>query len=242
MRLAFISDIHANLYALEAVLADIRERGADEILCAGDLVGYGPHPNEVVARVRTLGIRTVQGNYDDAAANARLVCGCDYPDERSMAVGTASLSWTSRHLGQDSRAFLRQLPPALGLQAGPFAVLLAHGSPRRLNEYLYEDAPAELLREIVREAEAGVLVVGHTHRAYHRVFEGRHLINAGSVGQPRDGDPRAGYVLVEAGFAGELKVQTVRVPYDVEAAAADVLRAGLPPALAGALRRGTSYK
>lgn len=240
MKIAFISDLHANLYALEAVLADIHARGAEEILCAGDLVGYGPHPNEVVERIRTLGITTVQGNYDDAVANARLVCGCDYPDERSMAVGMASLAWTRERLNKDNQAYLGQLPFSYRLPAGNFDVLLVHGSPRRLNEYLYEDVPAEQLREIVRQADAGVLVCGHTHRPYHRFFDGRHLVNAGSVGQPRDGDPRASYVLAE--FNVRLRVEVIRVPYDVEATARELVRVGLPQALADGLRRGQSYK
>jgi|Deesub1362A_J573_1020465.scaffolds.fasta_scaffold00029_163 putative phosphoesterase len=238
MKIAVISDLHANLYALESVLADIQKRGADEIVCAGDLVGYGPHPNEVTKQIRALGIRCVQGNYDDAVANARLVCGCDYPDERSMAVGTASLAWTSAHLDLDNQAFLQQLPPTLRLRAGGFEILLTHGSPRRLDEYLYEAMPAEQLREVLQQAEAGVLIVGHTHRPYHRQIEGRHLINAGSVGQPRDGDPRAAYVQVE--FTGDqLRVEIVRVNYDVEAAAVELVRSGLPAVLAEVLRTGS---
>ncbi|ACA60448.1 metallophosphoesterase family protein [Candidatus Desulforudis audaxviator] len=240
MRIAVISDIHANLHALEAVLRDIEREGVDEILCAGDLVGYGPHPNEVVERIRTLDIRGVQGNYDEAAANARLVCGCDYPDPESMAVGAAALAWTVRELGAENKEYLRGLPARLRFQAGAHDVLLVHGSPRRINEYLYEDAAPDVLREIFREWPAGVLIVGHTHRPYHRRFEGRHVVNAGSVGQSRDGDPRSSYVLVDFGAGPGVRV--VRVPYDVEATAAGVLRAGLPLELAQALRGGSSYK
>lgn len=209
MRIAIISDLHANATALEAVLQDIEKREVDEILCAGDLVGYGPHPNEVVKRIRTLKIRSVQGNYDDAVANARLACGCDYPNEQSMAVGTASLAWTIEQLDTGNSEFLRRLPPTLRLRAGNLELLLAHGSPRRLNEYLYEDAPEEQLKELFREAAVDVLIVGHTHQPYHRQINGQHLINAGSVGQPRDGDPRACYVLAE--FHTEPQVKIVRV-------------------------------
>lgn len=240
MRIAVISDVHANLYALESVLADIHRREADEILCAGDLVGYGPHPNQVVERIKALGIRCVQGNYDDAVANARLVCGCDYPDAQSMEVGIASLSWTDERLTPDNREFLRLLPATLRLRAGECRLLLAHGSPRRLNEYLHADTPAERLAEIFDQTDADVLVVGHTHRPYHRQVGRRHLINAGSVGQPRDGDNRAAYVIIR--FDAAPRVEIIRVPYDVEAVAAELVEAGLPEALAEALRTARPFK
>ncbi|HAG07563.1 MAG: Phosphodiesterase, family [Clostridia bacterium 62_21] len=226
MRLAVIADIHGNLEALKAVLADISGRNIDKICCAGDLVGYGPFPNEVIELIRREGIPTVLGNYDDAVAYSRPMCGCAFPDARARELGEQSLVWTQAHTTEANKAFLRGLPRELRFRAGPYEVLVVHGSPRFLDEYLYEDAPTDLLQEIFTAHPVDILVVGHTHKPYHRVFGGRHIINAGSAGKPKDRNPAAAYALIEIGQCVE--VTFPRVTYDVACVARAIQEAGLP--------------
>ncbi|MDN5293343.1 MAG: hypothetical protein PWQ31_648 [Eubacteriales bacterium] len=233
---AVIADLHGNLPALEAVLADIRRRGVARIYCAGDLVGYGPWPNEVIERVREENILTVLGNYDDAVAWLRPVCGCDYPDEKSRVIGEHSLLWTAREVWEENVAWLRQLPASLRWQEGKREVLLVHGSPRSLNEYLLPEKGPDFFQEIKTQAGADILIAGHTHRPYHLRLEEVNIINAGSVGRPKHGNPNATYVLITVGE--QVKVDIIEVPYDVERTAAQIVKAGLPPELADFLRRG----
>lgn len=236
MRFAVVADVHGNVEALAAVLADIRCRGISQVLCAGDLVGYGPFPNEVIERIRREGIPAVIGNYDDAVARGRPMCGCAFPDARARELGERSLVWTKAHTKEVNKAFLRGLPRELRFRAGPHEVLVVHGSPRFLDEYLYEDAPPDLLQEIFAAHPVDILVVGHTHKPYHRVFGGRHIINAGSAGKPKDGDPRAVYAVVDT--ADQVRVTFPRVPYDVARAARAIEECGLPREFARQLLTG----
>ncbi|MDQ6748621.1 MAG: metallophosphoesterase family protein [Candidatus Dormibacteraeota bacterium] len=150
-----------------------------------------------------------------------------------------SLSQASvAHTTDAGKAYLRALVPAIPLQIGDLRVRLVHGSPRRVNEYLYEDRPDSSLERLRDLAEADVLVCGHTHIPYHQVLpSGRHVVNAGSVGKPKDGDPRAGYIVLGA-VGGELQVEFVRVPYDVERAARAIEASAMPHEYAAMLRTG----
>ncbi|HSM54899.1 MAG TPA: metallophosphoesterase family protein [Candidatus Sulfomarinibacteraceae bacterium] len=239
--ITIFGDIHANLPALEAVFADMADRGMNENLyCLGDLVGYGTFPNEVVDAIRERDIPTLMGNYDQGVGHSSDDCGCAYRTERERALGNRSIAWTNAHTSDENKAYLRQLPAHIPLQLGPLQVLLAHGSPRRVNEYLFEDRPDSSLERIMDQAQVDVLVVGHTHKPYHRVLpSGRHVVNAGSVGKPKDGDPRACYVALTAP-KGQLQAQFIRVPYDVERAAqaieATPAETGMPHPYAQMLR------
>lgn len=231
-------DIHANLPALTAVLADMDARGAANRCCLGDLVGYGAQPDEVTALIRDRAIPTLMGNYDLGVGQASDDCGCAYRDATAEALGKRSIAWTNAHTTAETKAFLRALADSIPLTLGELRVLLVHGSPRKVNEYLYEDRPAAGLERLLDAAEADVLVCGHTHLPYHRVLpSGRHVVNAGSVGKPKDGDPRACYVRLWADGRA-LEVAFVRVAYNVEAAATAVEASGLPPEFAGMLRVG----
>lgn len=236
MRFAVISDVHGNLDALAAVLADIKHRAIEQVYCAGDLVGYGPHPNEVIELIRREAIPTVMGNYDDAVANDRPVCGCAFPDARARELGEQSLAWTKERVTAENKLFLRGLPLELSFRAGPYKVLLVHGSPRFLDEYLYEDAPAELLQEIFVARPVDVLIVGHTHKAYHRKLYDRHIIGAGSVGRPVNGCPNPVYTLVRINQV--VAVTFVRVAYDPTRTAKAIEASGLPPEFARQLLAG----
>lgn len=238
-RVAIFSDIHANLPALEAVLNDMDERKLTERYCLGDLVGYATFPNEVVRIVREAGITTIMGNYDLGVGNSSDDCGCAYKDELSEALGKRSIAWSNKHTTEENKAYLRGLPPRIGFELGGLRVALVHGSPRRVNEYLYEDRPDSSLERLLDMVESDVMVCGHTHIPYHRVLpSGRHVINEGSVGKPKDGDPRACYVVLEA-EGRELEVRFIRVPYDVERAARAIEASEMPHEYGAMLRTGT---
>ncbi len=262
-RIALLSDIHANVTALDRVLADIDSCGLAEIYCLGDLVGYGPWPAGAIDRIRAAGIPTVRGNYDEGVGNRSGECGCHYATDRARQDGEASYAFTEGVLDDARAAWLVALPDELRLEEADVRVLLAHGSPRRINEYLLPDRSDEQLARLAREADADVVCIGHVHVPYHRSVEvdggGRtHYVSSGSVGKPKDGDPRACWVELvigtqdevrsaapndaSAGPAGEsgVWVGTVahRIAYDVEEVAAAMLAVGLPATLALALRIG----
>jgi putative phosphoesterase len=226
MRIAIFSDIHGNKHALEAVLRDIDAQRPDRVYCLGDLVGYGAFPNEVIEAVRGRGIPTILGNYDDGVGFDRDECGCAYTTPESRRLGDESLFWTRDHVTAQNKEYLRSLLPNIRFEAGGKQFLLVHGSPRKMNEYLYEDRPPANLERIARSAEADVLVFGHTHLPYSKEVAGVLLVNDGSVGKPKDGDVRAGYVMFD--IDGGVRVEFRRVGYDVAAAAAAVRASGLP--------------
>lgn len=237
-QITIFGDIHANLPALEAVQADIAARGLSNFYCLGDLVGYGTSPNEVISVVREWNIPTLMGNYDQGVGNSSDDCGCAYTNPVAEALGKRSIAWTNEHTSEENKVFLRQLLKQIPLQLGSLRVVLVHGSPRRINEYLFEDRPDSSLERLLDIVEADVLVCGHTHLPYHRVLpSGRHVVNAGSVGKPKDGDPRAGYVVLQAS-GRELEVNFMRVAYDVERAARAIEASTLPHEYAQMLRTG----
>jgi predicted phosphodiesterase len=236
-------DIHANLPALEAVLSDIQGRGLQNLHCLGDLVGYGTFPNEVTEAIRERNIPTLMGNYDQGVGNNSDDCGCAYKTDVERERGEQSIRWSNAHTSDENKAFLRALPSQIPLQLGGFKVLLVHGSPRKVNEYLFEDRPDDYFERIMDVAQADVLVCGHTHLPYHKMLpSGRQIINAGSVGKPKDCDPRACYTILRAP-ARALEVEFVRVSYDIERAAQAIESTSeggrMPHIFAQMLRDGT---
>ena len=238
-QITVFGDIHANLPALEAVFADMEARHlTDNLYCLGDLVGYGTFPNEVIAAIRARGIPTIMGNYDQGVGHSSDDCGCAYKTEAARELGSRSIAWSNAHTTDDNKAYLRELASRIPVQLGDLRILLVHGSPRKINEYLYEDRPVRSLERIMDGIEADVLVCGHTHLPYHRILpSGRHIVNAGSVGKPKDNDPRAGYVVLQTG-GRDLEVEFIRVPYDVERVARAIEAADMPDEFAAMLREG----
>jgi predicted phosphodiesterase len=245
MRLALISDIHANLPALEAVLDDLDGRDVDAAHHLGDLVGYAPWPDETVALLSERRVTGVSGNYDSTVATDYKHCGCKYEDPRQEELSHISYAWTRAHVSAETRARLAALPfrldlrPAGGHVAGPKLVLV-HGTPIRNTLYWTEERDDRFCLKMAAAAglKAGdVLAFGHTHLPWRRTVEGIHFINAGSVGRPKDGDPRAGYVLI-ATDGHAVDVEFVRVPYDVERAAEGIRTSGLPDDFARFLLTG----
>jgi len=258
MRIAFFSDIHANLPALEAVLADMETRNLDAIYCLGDLVGYAPWPNEVITEIRKRKIPTIAGNYDEGIGLMSHNCGCAYKTEQDKALGAVSIGFTNEIITEENREYLRMLPRHIRLtfldeskEENKIELLLVHGSPRKINEYLFEDRPEKSFLRLLEEASAAILLFGHTHKPFHRVLpyeqEGqthyRHAVNIGSVGKPKDGDTRACYAVLEITPATKLtqpdslQVEFVRVAYDLEKAAQAVEESPLPNEYADMLRK-----
>jgi putative phosphoesterase len=224
---AVITDIHGNLPALQAALARIEELGIESVYCGGDLVGYGPHPNEVCALIAERGIPTIYGNYDHAIARDLEDCGCAYVTQHDRELGQRSVDWTLANTSQESKEFMRGLPFDLHFPVGSVDVHLVHGSPRKVNEYLFEDKPARLYERLALAESDPVLVFGHTHKPWIHEYGGVLFVNCGSVGKPKDGDPRGAFAVLEAAGDGAT-ASIVRFTYDADAVAAEVREAGLP--------------
>lgn len=241
MRLALISDIHSNLPALEAVLGDVAERGVDATCHLGDLVGYAPWPNEVVAALA--GTPGVAGNYDSTVGHGAPHCGCRYEDPVQEALSHESFAWTRAHVSEATTAALRALPFRIDLRLGGGhergrTLTLVHGAPTLNTLYWTADRPDDFCRKMIAHAglQAGdVLAFGHTHVPWTRTVDGVTLVNTGSVGRPKDGDARAGYVVLDGDT-----VEIVRVAYDVRRAADAIRASDLPDAFADHLLRGST--
>jgi predicted phosphodiesterase len=246
MKIALISDIHANLPALEAVLDEIFRRGdVESTYHLGDLVGYAPWPNETVELIRTRGIAGIAGNYDSTVATDYKHCGCKYEDPRQEELSHLSYDWTRKHTSLEAKGFLGALPfrldvrPLGGHVGGP-TLILVHGTPTMNTLYWTEDRPEAFCTKMAETAAAktgDVIAFGHTHLPYHRVVEGIHFVNTGSVGRPKDGDKRAGFVVLDLG-AGDPTVEFIRVEYDVKKAADAIRSSDLPPDFAEFLESG----
>jgi predicted phosphodiesterase len=258
-RIALFSDIHGNLPALDAVLADVDAAGVVERVCLGDLVGYGPDPAGVIERVRGLGIPVVIGNYDDGVGGRRGQCGCYYATEQAKADGAASYDFTAARVGDVDGAWLVSLPFEYRIVEGTARVLMTHGSPRKINEYLLPDRSDAQLARLAETAAADIVCVGHVHVPYHRAVPSGdalvHYVSSGSVGKPKDGDARACWVELLLGSQAEVRAaapddvaaaaagasetwvatRTHRVGYPVAEVAEAMRAAGLPETLAAAL-------
>ena len=236
MRIAIFSDIHGNRHALEATLEDLHAQRPDRVYCLGDLVGYAAFPNEAIDRIRRDGVPTVMGNYDDGVGYDRDECGCAYREPVEQELGQRSLEWTKRTTTSDNKAYLRTLLPEIRFDVDGRRVLLVHGSPRRMNEYLFADRPLSSFQRLADASQADVIVFGHTHVPYIKDVDGVRFVNVGSVGKPKDGDPRACYAFFD--LANETPISFRRVGYDVAAAAAAIRASDLPDKFATDIERG----
>ena len=238
-RIALFGGVYANWLALEAAIADARARGADALYCLGDIGGFGPHPDRVFPLLRSAGVRCLQGNYDIAIAAGHEDCGCGYTDPRDNHFARLSYAYTLAHTSPDNRRWLRALPSELRVAVGPHRVYLCHGSPRQVNEFLWESTtPNVLLERFCRDWESDVLCMTHTGLGWRRALpSGRHAVNVGALGRPaNDGSPRVWYALLTA--TPELIVELVPVEYDSETLAREMEREALPPEFAETIRTG----
>ncbi len=256
MRIALFSDIHANLPALEACLKSIDEHKPDAICCLGDLVGYNIWPNEVINEIRRRGIPTIAGNYDQGIGLQSDNCGCAYKEEHEKDMGNISISYTNSIIKPQERAYLRTLPFHINikfqLNNDKLNLLLVHGSPRKINEYLFEDREEKSFVRIMEQANADIMCFGHTHKPYYKILNTeagatphfRHAINIGSAGKPKDGNAKGCYVILtlnaDSTISKEhaIQVEFVRFDYDVEKAAKAIEDSPLPNEYAAMLRTG----
>ena len=256
MRIALFSDIHANLPALEACFTSMEAQKPDAVYCLGDLVGYNIWPNEVIHEIRKRGIPTIAGNYDQGIGLMSDECGCAYKTEPEKDMGKISISFTNSLVKPEERKYLRTLPAHIRvefqLNNDRLNLLLVHGSPRKINEYLFEDRDEKSLLRIMEQADADILCFGHTHKPYHRILSTerdgathfRHAVNIGSVGKPKDGTPKGCYVILTLADNSSLAhketvtVDFIRFAYDVEKAARAVEESPLPDGYADMLRKG----
>ena len=236
MKLAIISDVHANLHALQAVWEDLQTQQPDGVYCLGDLVGYGAYPNETVTFIREQAIPTIMGNYDEGVGFDLRDCGCVYKNPVQDQLGQRSLKWTQEQTTQENKDFLKALPLQIRLEGSRPTIMMVHGSPRKINEYLYQDRPLATFTRIARLAGTDFLLFGHTHLPYEKHVSGTTFVNCGSVGKPKDGNPEAGYVILSMGRKAE--VQFRRVPYDVHAAGDAIRNSDLPVEFAAMLETG----
>jgi len=218
-RVAVISDIHANLPALEAVLADIDRKDVDQIFCAGDLVGQGPHPNQVVSRIRKAGIPSVLGNQE---IEVRELADRARPDPKKHML------WTIAVLKRRNREYLLSLPSDRELEVEGVGILLVHGSPHGTFDTMHPSLTSNTLRAWfpLGTPRPDVLVGGHTHVPFVRTVDGMLVVNAGTVGRPFDGDPRASWALLEL-EKGRARARIRRVEYPVEEAVRAMKRIGM---------------
>jgi predicted phosphodiesterase len=250
VKYALISDIHSNLPALEAVLEDIDSHDdVDAVYHLGDLVGYAPWPDEVVAFVRERGLPEIAGNYDSTTAHDYKHCGCKAESDRAEELSHESYEWTREHVSVETKRFLGELPfsvdirPRGGHTSRP-QITLVHGTPTLNTLYWTEDRPDSFCKKMADAAglkQGDLIAFGHTHKPWTREVEGVQFVNTGSVGKPKDGDPRAGYVLIEAAEVG-FSVEFVRVEYDLERAMEGIRNSELPDEFAEQLAAGGTPK
>ena len=243
MRIAIISDIHANLPALEQTLRSIDQEDIDSVYCLGDLVGYDLWPNAVISEIRKRKIPTIAGNHDAKAVQIS--------DHRKLYVDDDEFDYNI--IAKDHLPYLADLPSHIRIEfpmgSTSFTVLMVHGSPYSNREYLHFDKEESEFVRIFRDTGTDMLVFGHTHKPYHRIIRDTendktyHAVNAGSVGKPKDGNPDGCYAVITVNqnkptvLSKGIKVEFIRVKYDVDKAAQAIESSPLPNTLAAMLRK-----
>ena len=239
MKIALFSDVHANLPAFKSFLKSLDKERADAVYCLGDLVGYNVWPNEVIAEIRRRGIPAIAGNHDVKLNN--------------VITDFTGKNHAYSIISQENRNYLKSLPAHIRLEyqpgTTPLTVLLVHGSPKSNDEYILADLDENYVRALLVESKAGVLICAHSHKPYHRVisnYDGSsfyHIINTGSVGKPKDGNPKGVYVLLSLdenscpSIKESIEVDFIRFEYDVEEAAKAIEASPLPAEFADRLRK-----
>ncbi|NLH36576.1 MAG: metallophosphoesterase family protein [Thermotogaceae bacterium] len=240
-KVAFISDIHSNLEALNSVLVDIERRKIKDVYCLGDLVGYGPNPNEVVEIIAQRDIPTVCGNYDDAIGYEKDSCGCSYNPGRESEVGDESLRWTIQNTTTENKEFLKSLPHRLSIEIENVKILLVHGSPMNyLLEYVQPMTSTERLKILLKNVEEDIVVNGHTHLLMAKHMLGKTILNPGSVGRTKNGKAGATYLILNIDDS-VYWYESVFVEYDVKKTIEKIVSAKLPIELAMVLALGQTF-
>lgn len=234
MRIAVLGDIHGNIEALKAAYGAAAGR-AEKVYHLGDVGGYAPFVNEVVDFLIEHEIEGVQGNYDYNVAHDSEHCGCKYEDPLQAELADRSFAWTKEHASERSKAYMRDLPVTISFSSHGKEVILFHATPHKNNLYWFEDRPEKFFAEMAAKTDADVLIYGHTHVPYRREVLGKVFINAGSVGKPKDGDPRACLAVIDI-TDKEVTSGFLRIPYEIEKVVSAIRASGLPPSLADRLK------
>ncbi len=228
-RIAVFGGVYNNYLALEAALRDARRRGAESCFCLGDLGAFGPHPDRVFPLLHEYGVLCIQGNYDNSVGNGLPDCQCGYTDPRDNHFARISYQYTFEHTSPVNRAWLKELPQQRRVQLGRYRLLLCHGSPRKMNEFLWESTSStHFLEHLAAAHEADVILTTHTGLKWHRRLSGdRHFVNVGVLGRPEnDGRTNVWYAVLEA--RPDFAVEFVPVVYDHELLAHEMREEKLP--------------
>jgi len=229
MRIAIISDIHSNLEALEAVLTHIKSQRIKTIWAAGDLVGYGANPNEVLELLRKEKVVMIKGDHDKEVIDLKELSWFN-------AYAQKALIYTNKVLTKENKGFLKTLKETYEASVDDRKIFMVHGSPNdHLKEYVYAKTPDVNLLAMLNKAKTNILIIGHTHQPFVRRISGRLVVNVGSVGQPRDFSPDAEYCILDPMY---MQATIQRVKYNIESAAKKIISARLPNYLADRLFEG----
>ena len=228
-RIAVFGGVYNNYLALAAATRDAWWRDVDKMFCLGDLGAFGPHPDRVFPLLHAQDVSCVQGNYDNSVGNDLADCQCGYTDPRDNHFARLSYAYTYANTSPGFRAWMRGLPAQRRVRLGRYRLLLCHGSPRRMNEFLWESTTStHFLEHLADEYEADVILATHTGIKWHRRLSGdRHFVNVGVLGRPEnDGRTNVWYTILEA--RPNLTVEFVPVEYDHHRLAAEMRAEKLP--------------
>jgi hypothetical protein len=228
-RIAVFGGVYNNYLALAATLDDARQRGAEAIFCLGDLGGFGPHPDRVYPLLRQPDVQVMRGNYDISLANGLEDCGCGYTDPRDNYFAQVSYNYTFQQTSLDNKRWLGTLPDVLRVQLHHYRLYMCHGSPRQVNEFLWESTtPDCLLEKFCQQYQADVILCTHTGIKWHRALSAdRHAINVGVIGRPENaGETQVWYTLLTANPT--LQVEFVPIRYDYHTLIQEMRQESLP--------------
>jgi predicted phosphodiesterase len=237
--IAVFGGFYSNHLALAAALDDTRRRGAEAIYCLGDLGAFGPTPDKVFPLLRDHNIQCIQGNYDNSIGNGLPDCQCGYTDPRDNHFARLSYAYTFANTSPENREWLKELPPQRRIALSKYRLLMCHGSPRRVNEFLWESTTSShFLEHLLKTHDADVILATHTGIKWHRALPGdKHFINVGVLGRPEnDGRANVWYTLISA--APDLRVEFVPVDYDHERLAAEMRAEHLPKEFVATIQTG----
>lgn len=237
--IAVFGGVYNNHLALAAAINDVQRRGAEALFCLGDLGGFGPHPDRVYPLLQQHGVQVMRGNYDISLAQGLTDCGCGYTDPRDNYFAEISYRYTFQHTSEEHKRWLATLPDFFRIQLGRYRLYMCHGSPRRVNEFLWESTtPDCLLETFCQDYAADVILCTHTGIKWHRqLSHDRHVINVGVLGRPENnGETHVWYTLLTA--TPKLQVAFIPVHYDYHALAQEMRHEGLPEAFVDTILSG----
>ncbi len=228
-RIALIGGVYSNYLALEETIADAGKRGVDGIYCLGDLGAFGPYPDRVFPILRQNGVQVIQGNYDHSIGNDLDDCQCGYTDPRDNYFAKLSYQYTYRSTGEENKKWMKELEQELRLELGGYEILLCHGSPRKMNEFLWESTTStQFLEKLTRDYQADVICTTHTGIHWERRLSGnKHFVNVGVIGRPENNGRRhVGYTILEVNK--QPQTEYIPIEYDYRRLAREMQEEELP--------------